>query len=89
MPTGYSYAVSHSSTAGGDESMCLAYKIMGNPAAEDPGIFTLGGGAAGDDGFIWTGALQTGSNPLPSAFKPFSKGFGFFYLYQASQTSGK
>lgn len=87
-PSGYLYGVAHSSTTGNDASMGIAYKILAGAAAETPGAWTLGGGAAGDDGYTWTGALLTGSFTL-TTFKPFVKGDGFSYLYVASGASGK
>ena len=60
-PSNYSAGVSCSSTAGNDASFGLVYRFMGAAGSEDPGAWTLGGGAATDDGYTWTGAISTGS----------------------------
>jgi hypothetical protein len=57
-PTNYTSAGSNSSTSGNDASAGVAYRQIANPGSEDPGAWTLGGGANSDDGYVWTGALK-------------------------------
>jgi hypothetical protein len=57
-PSGYTSAGSNSSTSGSDASAGTAYKEKTPAGSEDPGAWTLGGGATGDDGQVWTGALK-------------------------------
>src|SRR5688500_17237325 len=58
-PTGYTLTGSTSSTSGTDGSGAIAFKLMTTaPVTENPGVFTLGGGASTDDGLTWTGAIK-------------------------------
>ena len=67
-PSGYTSAGSGSSTAGNDASAGTAYKVIATAGYEDPGAWTLGGGATTDDGQVWTGVLKpVGSNPEEKA----------------------
>jgi hypothetical protein len=67
-PSGYATAGSGSSTAGNDASAGAAYKEKTPASNEDPAAWTLGGGAATDDGQVWTGALKpASSNPIEQA----------------------
>jgi hypothetical protein len=69
-PTNYSNASNGSSTAGTDGCAGTAYRILSGGAgtSEDPGAWDLAGGAAGDDGHVWTGAIS----PLrPPRFTPY------------------
>jgi hypothetical protein len=67
-PSGYTNSGSGSSTAGVDASAGTAYKTKTPAGYEDPGAWTLGGGATSDDGQVWTGALRpASSNPEEKA----------------------
>jgi hypothetical protein len=67
-PSGYTSVGSGSSTAGNDASAGTAYKVIATAGYEDPGAWTLGGGATTDDGQVWTGVLKpVGSNPEEKA----------------------
>ena len=67
-PSGYNTAGSGSSTSGNDASAGTAYKEKTPQGSEDPGAWTLGGGATTDDGQVWTGALKpASSNPNEQA----------------------
>ena len=57
-PANYTSAGSNSSTAGNDACAGIAYRQIATPGAEDPGAWTLNGGANNDDGYVWTGALR-------------------------------
>lgn len=64
-PSGYTSVGDVTSGIGSNASAGLAYKIKSPAGAENPGAWTLGGGTATDDGYIWTGAIkpaQTGTN---------------------------
>ena len=60
-PANYTSAGSNSSTTGNDACAGAAYRQIATPGAENPGAWTLGGGAASDDGYVWTGALRPDS----------------------------
>lgn len=57
-PANYTSAGSNSSRFGSDASAGVAYRQIATPGAEDPGAWTLSGGAASDDGYVWTGVLK-------------------------------
>jgi hypothetical protein len=57
-PTNYTSAGSNSSTSGNDACAGVAYRQIATPGSEDPGAWTLSGGANSDDGYVWTGALR-------------------------------
>src|SRR4030042_3332299 len=64
VPAGYTTAGSGESALGNDASAGAAYYIQPAFGLEDPGTWTLGG-AATDDGYVWTGALKP-SAPAPT-----------------------
>jgi len=57
-PANYASAGEGSSDDGSDASAGAAYRVLSSGNPEDPGAWTLGGGDATDDGFVWTGALK-------------------------------
>lgn len=59
-PTNYSAGSQGSSTSGADGSAALAYRILtgGAGASENPAAWSLGGGAAGNAGYVVTMALR-------------------------------
>ncbi|TSC65652.1 MAG: Uncharacterized protein CEO21_363 [Microgenomates group bacterium Gr01-1014_80] len=58
-PTNYTTAGSNSSTAGSDSSAGAAYFQKVTPGSEDPGAWSLTGGAVpASDGYVWTGVLK-------------------------------
>jgi len=61
QPTNYTDSGSDSSLIGSDASIGTAYRLglTGN-VEEDPGAWDLGGGLGGDDGIIWTAAIEPG-----------------------------
>ena len=59
-PAGYTLAGSLQSVAGTDAGAAVAYRNLtgGAGALEDPGAWTTAGGAATDDGTMWTAAIS-------------------------------
>jgi len=64
-PTNYTLRSNGSSTLGTDGSYAAASRVLvgGGGASEDPAVFTRTGGAATDDGVVWTGAVSPGAIP--------------------------
>jgi len=71
-PTNYTSAGAGSSTSGNDASAGVAYIQIDSPTTEDPSAWTLGGGDASDDGYVWTGALKPDTPPAPVAHSDIS-----------------
>jgi hypothetical protein len=67
VPTNYTAQGNASSTAGTDASAGLVSRIKSPAGSEDPGAWTLGGGAATDDGYVWTGALKPAAAAAPAS----------------------
>jgi hypothetical protein len=62
-PTGYTPSIAISTNLGSDVSMGTAYKLLtgGLGVEEAPGVWALLGGAAGDDGTVYTLVLKPAS----------------------------
>jgi hypothetical protein len=59
QPTNYTDSGNGSSEIGSDASAGTAYRLgLTGGVEEDPDAWTLGGGLSGDDGVIWTGAIE-------------------------------
>ena len=58
QPSNYNTGGSAATAAGNDASSGVAYRVVTSTGAEDPSAWNLTGGAADDDGYVWTGALK-------------------------------
>jgi hypothetical protein len=63
-PTNYTSAGANSRDDTNDASAGVAYRQITSPTTEDPAAWALGGGDAGDDGYVWTGALKPANGQI-------------------------